>query len=94
MKHEAPDRLYQKAKKDFLEDHLQPRLKYGNFLELFLICPQQGLTLISTDERQEGKYKNHQPYFLEGRSRTTIQHVYYSPGLEQPTMTISTPIIG
>ena len=92
MEHEAQGRPYQKAKEGLLEDHLKPRLKYGNFLELFLICPKHGLTLVSTDERQEGKYNNNQPYYLEGKSRTYIQHVYYSPGLEQPTMTISTPI--
>ena len=92
MEHEAQGRPYQKAKEGLLEDHLKPRLKYGNFLELFLICPKHGLTLVSTDERQEGKYNNNQPYYLEGKSRTHIQHVYYSPGLEQPTMTLSTPI--
>jgi signal transduction histidine kinase len=92
MNHEAQGRLYQKAKEGFLEAHLKPRMMYGNFLELFLICPQQGLTLVSTDERQAGKYKNNQPYYLEGKSRTTIQPVYYSPGLELNTMTIGTPI--
>ena len=54
--------------------------------------PQQGLISASTDEKQEGKYKINQPFYFEGKSRTTIQPVYFSPGLEQATMTLSTPI--
>ncbi len=53
--HETRGGLYQKARDRLLDDHLKPRLKYGNFLELFLISPNQGVTLVSTDERQEGK---------------------------------------
>ena len=31
---------------------------------------------------------------MEGKSRTYVEGSYYSPALEQPAMTVSTPIKG
>jgi PAS domain S-box-containing protein len=91
-KHDLPDLVYHQARESIIEDHLKPRLKYGGFFELFIMCPRHGYISASTDERQEGKYRDSFPYYLEGKSRTYVQGVYYSPDLEQPAMTISTPI--
>ncbi len=91
-KHDIPDHAYQNAKASIIEDHLKPRLKYGGFFELFLMCPRHGLISASTDEKQEGKYRDTYPYFIEGKSRTHIHGIYYSPVLEQSAMTMSTPI--
>jgi signal transduction histidine kinase len=91
-KHDTPDHAYHKAKGSIIEDHLKLRLKYGGFFELFLMCPRHGLISASTDEKQEGKYRDTYPYFIEGKSRTYIQGIYYSPALEQSAMTMSTPI--
>jgi PAS domain S-box-containing protein len=94
LKHDTPDHAYLKAKVSLVEDHLKPRLKYGGFFELFLMCPRHGLISASTDKKQEGKYRNTSPYYIEGKSRTYTYGVYYSTALEQPAMTISTPIKG
>ena len=91
-KHDTPDPAYLKAKGSIVEDYLKPRLKYGGFFELFVICPRHGLISASTNDKQEGKYRDTYPYFIEGKSRTYIQGIYYSSVLEQPAMTISTPI--
>jgi signal transduction histidine kinase len=91
-KHDTPNHAYHKAKASIIEDHLKPGLKYGYFFELFLMCPRHGLISVSTDEKQEGKYRDTYPYFIEGKNHTYIQGIYYSPVLEQPAMTISTPI--
>jgi len=91
-KHDTPDLAYHRAKVSIVEEHLKPRLKYGDFFELFLMCPRHGLISASTDERQEGKYRDFHPYFIEGKSHTYVQGIYYSRVLEQPAMTISTPI--
>jgi signal transduction histidine kinase len=91
-KHDIPDHAYQNAKATIIEDHLKPRLKYGGFFELFLMCPRHGLISASTDEKQEGKYRDTNPYFIEGKSHNYIHGIYYSPVLEQPAMTMSTPI--
>jgi|WetSurMetagenome_2_1015567.scaffolds.fasta_scaffold21247_2 PAS domain S-box-containing protein len=91
--HDFPDLAYHQARERIMEDHLKLRLKYGGFIELFVIRLRQGLVSVSTDQRQEGKYRNTDPYYLEGRSRTYVQGAYYSPALEQPAMTISTPVM-
>jgi PAS domain S-box-containing protein len=91
-RHDTAHSAYQLAKGSMIEGHLKPRLKYGGFFELFLMCPRRGLIPVSTDKNQEGKYRDTFPYFKEGKKHTYVQGVYYSPALEQPAMTISTPI--
>jgi signal transduction histidine kinase len=91
-KHDTPDHAYHKAKASIIEDHLKPRLKYSGFFELFLMCPRHGLISASTDEKQEGKNRDTSPYYIEGKSNTYIHGVYYSTALEQPALTLSTPI--
>jgi HAMP domain-containing protein len=88
----VPGPAYHKAKGSIIEDHLKPRLKYGGFFEMFVMCPLHGLISASTDEKQEGKYRDHHPYYIEGKSHTYVQGIYYSPVREQPAMNISTPI--
>ncbi|MBU0544925.1 MAG: PAS domain S-box protein [Proteobacteria bacterium] len=92
--HDMPDPSYRKAHKEIIENHLKPRLKYGVFNELFVMCSPAGHISASTDERQDGKYRNTRRYFIEGKSRTYVEGSYYSPALEQPAMTVSTPVKG
>ena len=41
-KHDTSDPAYHKARGSIIEDHLKPRLKYGGFFELFVMCPRHG----------------------------------------------------
>jgi PAS domain S-box-containing protein len=91
-KHDASSPAYHEARENLIEDHLKSRLKHGDFFEVFVMDPRHGLISASTDEKQEGKYRNTDPYFIEGKSRNYIQGIYYSPALEQSAMTIGTPI--
>jgi signal transduction histidine kinase len=91
-KHDNAGTAYHKAKEAIIEDHLKSGLKSGNFIELFVMSPRHGLISVSTDEKQEGKYRDTHPYFIEGKSRTYVQGIYYSPAVEQPAMTVGTPI--
>jgi PAS domain S-box-containing protein len=92
MSHDIANSEFLKAKENLISDHLLPRLKYGNFSELFILCPIHGIVMASSDSRQEGKYRDTQAYYVEGKKQTYIQNIYYSQGLEQATMTIGTPI--
>jgi len=92
MSHDVADSEFLKEKENLLTDHLLPRLEYGNFSELFVLCPIHGIVMASTNRLQEGKYRNTRNYFIEGKKRTYIQGAYYSQGLEQTTLTVSTPI--
>jgi len=74
-------------------DHLLPILKEeATFLELFVLRAEDGLVLVSTDQAQEGKYKESEPYFAEGREQTVVQNAYYVPDIGQGVISIATPV--
>ena len=66
--------------------------KERDFLELFLLSADEGKVLVSTDRKQEGKYKEDRPYFVGGRKGVYVQNVYHSLTLGAPAMTIAAPI--
>ncbi|MBI4589551.1 MAG: GAF domain-containing protein [Candidatus Rokubacteria bacterium] len=65
----------------------------GELAEMFLLEPNEGRVLISTDPEEEGKFKKDRPYFREGRKGPFVQHVYYSLTLGKPVMTFSAPVV-
>jgi signal transduction histidine kinase len=76
-----------------MEDHFFPTLEEKEgFFAMMIIRKDDGLVLASSEESLEGKYREHQPYFTEGKKQTFIQHVYYSMTLQQAAMVIGTPI--
>ena len=87
------DPEYRAAHGSILEDHLKPTLEEEeSLLDLSILRGDDGLILVSTNGQHEGKYKESQPYFLEGRSRTYVQNTYYSLTLGEAAMAIGTPI--
>ena len=84
--------IYPDKHRRSVEGHLLPLVKRGGFIELFILQAGTGLAIFSTNRRQEGKYFDNQPFLARGKSQTYIQNVYYSMALQQPTMTISTPL--
>ncbi|MFO7665612.1 MAG: ATP-binding protein [Desulfobacterales bacterium] len=92
--HEMLDASYREAHRNIIENHLTPRLRYGNFRELFVMCSPQGHISASTDNKQNGKYRDNRKYFIEGKKQTYVEGSYYSPALEQASMIVSTPIKG
>jgi len=68
--------------------------KLGNnpdYIEFFVLDPD-GNVYASTNEAQEGKIKSNEPYFTEGKNETFVQSFYYDSALQQPAITISTPL--
>jgi len=91
--HDTSAPAYFEARTSLIEEHFKPRMEIaGGFTELFVMCPLHGIILASSDEKQEGKYRDTQPYFIEGKTGSYVQGVYYSVTLQQPAMTISTPV--
>ena len=72
--------------------YLLPIISAGGFFELQMLRGNDGMVLVSTDRLAEEKYLDQQPFFRHGLSKTYVQTVYYSMTLQQPAMTISTPI--
>ena len=75
-----------------INGQLSPILHTGGLLELFILRASDGLTLVSTDPKQDGKYLDGQPYFIHGKEDTYVQNVYFSMSIQQTAMTISTPL--
>jgi PAS domain S-box-containing protein len=76
-----------------LRDYLLPRLgEKGGFLELSLLRVQDGLVLISTDENLVGKFRESEPFFVEGKTRSYTQNVSYSLSQAEIVMYVSTPV--
>jgi len=87
------DQKYRAAQRSLHEEHLSSHLEeLKGFLDLSLLRGGDGLILVSTDERREGKYRESEPYFVEGKSRTYVQNAYYSLSLGEAAMTASTPV--
>ncbi|GEM_PF-1223652 len=85
---------YQAAYVSLIEDHLSPTLEEeGGFLDLSILRGDDGWILISTAKNLEGKYRESEPFFVEGRNRTYVENVSYSLSLGEVVMHISTPIV-
>ena len=64
---------------DLLEDHLYPTLEEeGGYLDLSIIRASDGLIIVSTDPFLEGKYRENEPFFKEGKSGTFVQNASYA----------------
>jgi len=84
---------YDNARLSLEYDHLRPRIKpVGGFIEISVISPDSGIVLVSSDDMQEGKYHANQRFYMEGKTHTYTQGVFYSLPLQQTTMFVSTPI--
>jgi signal transduction histidine kinase len=77
---------------EVLTRYLQPLMR-GRFVELFVLRPEDGVIILSTDSLQEGKMKENRAYFLGGQKGTYVQNIFYSLALQQPGMVISTPVM-
>ena len=81
------------AKSSIYEDHFAPTLyEEGGFIELFLLHPESGVIIVSTQEDNVGKFREREPYFIKGKKETFVQNAYYSLERGHPLMTISTPV--
>jgi len=89
---EKTDPDYQVAYRGILEEQFNPAIEEIGFLELFILHASDGLILISTNGSQEGKYRENQPFFIEGKENTFVQNTYYSVTRQTLAMTIGTPI--
>lgn len=71
---------------------LRPFIRDHQMLELYVLEPNQGRIVLSTDPIQEGKFKDNQPYFLEGLEGLFVQTIVHDVVSQMPTMTMSIPI--
>jgi PAS domain S-box-containing protein len=82
------------AAQNRLVAEIRPRLSGGEFLDVMLIDPQTGQVIAATDSSEEGKFKEDQLFFLNGRTGPYVQNLYYSLALQGPAMTAAAPLHG
>jgi signal transduction histidine kinase len=63
-----------------------------DFLGWMIMDPASGQIIASTDAREEGKYRDDQAYFINGRSGSYVQNVYFSLAVQSTLLTVSAPI--
>jgi len=91
--YDPADPAYDSARLSLEDDHLRPRIKpVGGFIEISVMSPDSGIILASSDDAQEGKYHSNQRFYMEGKTHTYTQGVFYSLPLQQTTMVVSTPV--
>ena len=70
---------------------VQPRVDGGEFTDLMFIEPQTGEVLVATDSAEEGRFKEDQPFFVNGKIGPYVQDLYYL-ALQGPAITAAAPV--
>jgi PAS domain S-box-containing protein len=84
----------QAVNKDGIISILKDWSGYGhNFLNLQVIDAETGQIIVSTEPKDVGKFREDQPFFIEGRWSSYTQNPYYDLSLQRPIMTASAPIL-
>jgi signal transduction histidine kinase len=69
---------------------------FNAFYEIFILNPNTGKIMVSTDERDEGENHSNAPFFEETLKKRElfIKDIYYSDAEHKPSMAFSIPVFG
>lgn len=88
------DPEYQDAYSRLLENHLIPAIEEaGGFLDLFILRVDNGLIMVATEKDHEGKFRDDQKFFLEGKSQAYVDGVIFNLSEGEYHMHFSTPVL-
>ena len=93
MTAEPSQEAFQQAYQALLDDHLNPNLGDRKYLSFNLIRPADGKIILSTEDGLEGKFRENEPFFLEGQRGSFVDEVRYFPQGDEVALHISTPIL-
>ncbi len=80
-------------RESLLDDHLLPSVVGSSgFRDLILLRASDGLILVSNDESLEGKYRESEEFFIQGKMGTHVQQPVYDLAHGEGVMHISTPV--
>ncbi len=65
---------------------------HPDLLEILVLTNPGGQVVFSTNKEREGNYQVDTRYFREGRQQLFVHPVYFSPTLDQMTITIARPL--
>ena len=91
----APDTAEERAAHAAVMGELAAWVGPGSdFLALEVIDAQSGRVLVATDPGEAGKYREAQPFFLDGLHGTSVQNPLYDLTLQRSVMQAAAPILG
>lgn len=85
--HAIYDNLYNNHLTQLTEDRL-------GFRELFILHPETGQIVVSSEVGHVGRFRENQPYFQAGQTTTFVQNPYYLLSEQRQIITIATPLFG
>jgi PAS domain S-box-containing protein len=87
------DPEYETLRRNLVQGHFQPTLdEESGYIDFALIRARDGLILVSTDEPLEGKYRESEDFFIQGKLDTFVQYPVYHLTEEKAIMHVSTPV--
>ncbi len=90
---DTSEEVYRQLRQKIIDDHFAASIKAGiGFIDLSLINKSDGRIMVSTDPRLEGRYRENESFFIEGKRRTFVDEVSYWLTTEELVMHISTPV--
>ena len=63
-----------------------------DFLGWMILDPGSGQVIAATDASEEGRFREDQAFFINGKSGAYVQNIYYSPSTQSLLMTVSAPV--
>lgn len=85
--------VYRELRETIIDDHFAANIKAGaNFIDLILLNKTDGRIMVATDPRLEGRFRESERFFIEGRKHTFVDEVSFALTTEEMVMHISTPI--
>jgi PAS domain S-box-containing protein len=85
--------MYRTAYQDLRRDHLLSGLEADNFTALSILRARDGQIVVSSAPASEGKYREHEPYFVRGLMQPYIDTVRHFPSEEIVALHFSQPIL-
>jgi PAS domain S-box-containing protein len=77
-----------------VQDHFLPTLDIeSGFIDLTLIRASDGLILVSSNEDLEGKFRESETFFIQGKQETYTQYPVFYLAESKAVMHVSTPVV-
>ena len=89
--HTADDPQYLTAYESLITE-LTRIAAMGRMSPIFLLDSTNGQIIASSDPTWEGKFRENEPYFIQGKSGNYISDIFHGLTMGQPTMVVSTPV--
>ncbi len=86
--------VYRRLRGKIIDDHFEASIKTGaGFIDLSLLNATDGRVMVSTDPLLEGRFRENERFFIEGKHRTFVDEVSYWLTTEKVVLHVSTPIV-